>query len=362
MVDKTDDERDDDDDEYRLRAQRLFKALSDEITTVLVATNSVSVASHDIDFVFRPNSNMLYLCGCTKPYHLLILSRQDYTRRVVRGDDLHEFSSSLPTHTVAISFEKATFDAERDPVQRQIAKFSHEAFPCASIIYDLRLIKSPREIFQIRLACRATSSAMQGVDHVLQDSFATERLIARDIELGFTRNMADGRAFPTIVAFDEHAMELHHEPTHRRPGRRLLVDAGARVGYYSADMSRVWLCGLATEKDKRFLWMLSVVLEAHRAAVQACLPGNTQDDVERIARGVLESQCAVRLNFAERHARCPHYISHWVGLDVHDPGARTAQFETNMVLAVEPGLYIDGTGVRWEDTVRVDDVPEVLTA
>ena len=108
-------------------------------------------------------------------------------------------------------------------------------------------------------------------------------------------------------------------------------------------------------------WSLpaAALLAAQRAAIETCRPGMTQNDVETAARRVLEARSA-EIGIV---AHCPHHITHWIGLDTHDVGARTTRFERNMTLAVEPGLYIKawGVGIRIEDTVRVDDKPEVLT-
>jgi Xaa-Pro aminopeptidase len=50
-----------------------------------------------------------------------------------------------------------------------------------------------------------------------------------------------------------------------------------------------------------------------------------------------------------------HKIGHYLGLDVHDVGDYRRPLEPNMVLTVEPGIYIpkEGLGVRIEDDVVV---------
>ena len=50
-----------------------------------------------------------------------------------------------------------------------------------------------------------------------------------------------------------------------------------------------------------------------------------------------------------------HGVSHHLGLDVHDAGDRERPLEPNMVITVEPGLYIpeENLGVRIEDDVLV---------
>ena len=64
----------------------------------------------------------------------------------------------------------------------------------------------------------------------------------------------------------------------------------------------------------------------------------------------------------EKHPYYPHGTSHHIGLDVHDPG-NYGNFEENMVVTMEPGIYIPegsncdkkwwGIGIRIEDDILV---------
>jgi Xaa-Pro aminopeptidase len=51
----------------------------------------------------------------------------------------------------------------------------------------------------------------------------------------------------------------------------------------------------------------------------------------------------------------PHLASHFLGLDVHDSGNYDTPLQENMILTVEPGIYIpeESIGVRIEDNVLV---------
>ena len=111
----------------------------------------------------------------------------------------------------------------------------------------------------------------------------------------------------------------------------------------------------------QFQWMLAAVKQAHRVALEQCRPGKTQSDVEGAAQTTLAQICATHQIY-DSLGQCPHAVTHWVGLDVHDVGKRQLPFVKNMVLAVEPALYIRDIGVRWEDTVRITESGcEVLT-
>ena len=74
----------------------------------------------------------------------------------------------------------------------------------------------------------------------------------------------------------------------------------------------------------------------------------------------------------------PHYIGHWIGLDLHDTPQipRNTLLKRGMTVTIEPGLYIpatmnyppelQGTGIRIEDDIAVGNKetggPWVLTA
>jgi Xaa-Pro aminopeptidase len=60
-----------------------------------------------------------------------------------------------------------------------------------------------------------------------------------------------------------------------------------------------------------------------------------------------------------------HGLSHWLGMDVHDPGSYSRRLEPGMVLTVEPGVYIpaESLGIRIEDVVLVTrEGAEVLSS
>ena len=127
---------------------------------------------------------------------------------------------------------------------------------------------------------------------------------------------------------------------------------------------------------------------AHRAAVAACRPGGTVEEVHGeacravaeglVGMGVVHGPAEEVLAEKRHQAFYPHQTSHWLGLDTHDPGLyRDAdgpvRLEPGMVFTVEPGLYfapgscprvteLEGTGIRIEDDVLItEEGAEVLT-
>jgi Xaa-Pro aminopeptidase len=166
----------------------------------------------------------------------------------------------------------------------------------------------------------------------------------------------------------------------------VLVDAGAEYGLYNGDVTRTYPVGGRFEGAARDVY--EVVEAARAAAVDAVAPGRAVGDVHTAATRVLAEGLVSlgvlggnpdELVAAEAHKPFyPHQTSHWLGLDVHDPGDYAREgtsrlLEPGMVLTVEPGLYfrpdhpdtpkrLRGIGVRVEDDVAVTaDGCEVLT-
>jgi len=107
--------------------------------------------------------------------------------------------------------------------------------------------------------------------------------------------------------------------------------------------------------------MYTVVAEAQCAAIDACTPGTTGQDVDAAAREVIEA--------AGWGSQFAHGIGHGLGRDVHEQpfmgrAGVTSVLEAGMVVTIEPGIYVPGLGgVRIEDDILVTEgEPRVLSA
>jgi len=154
-------------------------------------------------------------------------------------------------------------------------------------------------------------------------------------------------AYTFVVAAGPNATIPHyfHNEAPLHDGDLVVIDAGAAVDRYAADVTRTFpISGTFTERQRE---VYSAVLEAQRAGLAAVRPGATLQTVDAAARRVLK-QAGLSRYFI--HATCHH-----VGLDVHDPGPR--ELRAGMTITVEPGVYIaeENLGVRIEDTVVVTD-------
>jgi len=136
-------------------------------------------------------------------------------------------------------------------------------------------------------------------------------------------------------------------------GDLLVIDAGAAVDRYAADVTRTFpVSGRFTPRQRE---LYGAVLKAQLAGIEAVRPGATIAEVDAAARGVLK-QAGLAQYFI-------HGTSHHVGLDVHDPGP--GELAAGMTITVEPGVYLpeERIGIRIEDVVLVTPQGrEVLSA
>ncbi|MEX0890820.1 MAG: aminopeptidase P N-terminal domain-containing protein [Gemmatimonadota bacterium] len=245
------------------------------------------------------------------------------------------------------------------------------------LLDELRLVKEPGEIAAIRAAAALTVAAFREAAAAVGPGVG-EWVVEAALESGFRSRGARGPAFPSIVAAGGNATVLHYVANDHvmRAGELVLVDAGARLGMYCADVSRTWAVGRV---DGARAELHAVVRAAHNAAVDAVRPGATVQELHALAALTLAEglvQLGVLAEVPEEAAEAdalrrfyPHRTSHWLGLDVHDVGDYVRGDEprplaAGMVLTIEPGLYIPaddeaapaglrGVGVRIEDDVLV---------
>ena len=263
----------------------------------------------------------------------------------------------------------------------------------------MRLVKDPEEVDRMRRAASVTVDAFGDLTAAIRPGVGEWELEAV-LDSGFRKRGAWGPAYPTIIASGPNACVLHYVSNDRtlEGGDLVLVDAGAELDLYSADITRTFPASGRFSDRQRSIY--DVVLRANRRALEAVRPGTTVAQVHREARdeliegllelGILEGAEEDVLESEAHKLFFPHQTSHWLGLDVHDVGdyscgSESRVLEPGMVLTVEPGLYFPpdvagvsrregeggdgvpadylGMGVRIEDDVLVTaDGHEVLTA
>jgi Xaa-Pro aminopeptidase len=232
-----------------------------------------------------------------------------------------------------------------------------EPIVVSGIVERLRAVKDAQEIEALERACRITARAFDLIAAEMAVG-ATELALARRLEQIFGELGAEDRAFDTIVGSGPHSAIPHHQPGPRRlqPGDLVVVDAGARIDGYHADMTRTFVVAAPQPWQEEIHGAVEV---AQARATEGYRAGAAAREIDSLARESIESA-----GFGERFT---HGLGHGVGLEIHEApmvGARsTGTISCDMAITVEPGVYLPGRGgVRIEDTLVVTDVgPRILT-
>jgi Xaa-Pro aminopeptidase len=228
----------------------------------------------------------------------------------------------------------------------------------SGVVAGFRETKDATEVKAIRKAVDVAQRAFNTVKDWIRPG-VTERAIAARLEYEMQVLGAQGPSFPSIVASGPNASLPHYEPGDRpvRVGEPVLIDWGARLGWYCSDLTRMYWPG---EPPTKFAEIYEIARQAHDRAIAAVKPGLTTQAVDRVARQFIE-----KAGYGKAFS---HGLGHGLGLQIHEPPwvrkVKDRVLKPGMVLTVEPGIYLAGVaGVRVEDDVLVTETGhEVLTS
>ncbi len=227
--------------------------------------------------------------------------------------------------------------------------------PTVDLCENIRAVKEECEIEYIAEACRIADKSLHDLMPFMKQG-VSEMDLVRELEYIMCKNGADKPSFTTMVLFGAKASQPHAVPSHDavlKEGDLILIDYGASYRGYLSDTTRTFVCGKADSKQEE---IYKRVLASQIEGVKASKSGNTTFNVDKVSRDLLEGD------------GCFTYgVGHGVGLEIHEQPfmRRTTSFplETNMIVTVEPGIYLPGWGgIRIEDTLCVkENEPLILT-
>ncbi len=217
------------------------------------------------------------------------------------------------------------------------------------LVERLRAVKDAGEIAAIRAAATLAREALaEFLPTVRADQ--TEFSLAARLEAALRVRGSEWHPFPTIVASGPRSALPHARTSERTVGRGewLLLDFGAQVDGYCADLTRTVLVGGRADERQRTVY--EVVQLAQRRAIENMHAGLSGREADALAREPITQR-----GFGEAFG---HSLGHGLGLEVHEgprlsPTAE-APLPVDAVVTVEPGIYLPGWGgVRLEDDVRL---------
>lgn len=240
----------------------------------------------------------------------------------------------------------------------QDAGLTVEWVPTEGVVESLREVKGPEELAAIRRALAFTEAVFAEVAAWLKPG-VTEQQVAWEIERRLREKGTASLAFSPIVAAGPNSARPHHQPGDYvlREEEPVIIDMGARVDGYCADLTRTLILGSPTP---RFQEIYRLVLEAQTRAQQGLRAG-----IESLAADALGREVIAQAGYGEAFG---HSLGHGVGLAVHEAPSlsfvkeRSTILKAGSVVTVEPGIYLTGWGgVRLENMVVIrEDGAEVL--
>ncbi|XP_044262173.1 xaa-Pro aminopeptidase 3 [Tribolium madens] len=418
--------------EFQERRQKLMEQISVYVNErnpamkqhlIVIPSATKQYMSDKIPYFFRQNTDFLYLTGCLEPDSCLVLATtapdQHCSTLFMREKDDHSelwdgprtgpdlapsvfgVDQSLPINELENylhSFFKSNnkFSLWYDfmnPVQIDVHKTMVDYLNFMRLkmwespkvfIHKQRLIKSPAEIALMQQSCDIGANSIVETIKASRPGINESQIFAK-VDYECRMQGAEYLAYPPVVAGGNRATTIHYINNNQivQEGEMVLMDAGCEFHGYSSDITRTWpINGRFTNSQRE---VYEVVLDVQKKLIQLCGNFPTLDSLfdsmcVLLGKGlqqigvipkILTNQALTRAAYQF----CPHHVSHYLGMDVHDTPliTRNIKIQPGMIVTVEPGVYINhkhqqlpkeflGLGVRIEDDVLITESgPVVLT-
>ncbi len=402
--------------EYKRRRKHLMQIMGEDAVAILPAA-LVRMRNRDAEFQFRQDSDFHYITGFDEPEAVAVLvpgrDHGEYILFCRENDKKMETwnglragqDGAIEKHAADDSFpiddiddilpgllenkEKVYYTMGVRPdfdqliikwvnrLREQSRMGIHTPSEFVSLdhqLHDMRLYKSAAEIKVMRKAAEISAKA-----HIKAMQFCKPGVYEYQLEAELLHTfMHEGARFPaysSIVGGGKNGCILHYVENGDtlKNGDLVLIDAGAEVECYAADISRTFPVNGKYSKEQRALY--DIVLAAQLTAIEQVKPGNHWNDPHEAAIkvitqglidvGILKGKLETNIKKETYKNFYMHRTGHWLGMDVHDVGDYKVEdewrvLEPGMVLTVEPGLYIsadhDKVAKKWHNIgIRIED-------
>jgi Xaa-Pro aminopeptidase len=206
----------------------------------------------------------------------------------------------------------------------------------------IRRTKTKEEIKRISNSCRIVSRVMKEIPNIVKVGMK-ERDLAAEIDKRMRIYGADASAFPTIVATGKNSANPHYAAGDGiiKKGEFVLVDFGCKARNYCSDVTRTFVIGTKSDKQKEILETCKLM---QKEIISMLKPGVKLEDLQKKANSISE----------KKYSKMLHWFGHSLGIEVHDPSGKAENLEEGVVLTIEPAIYLPGFGgVRIEDDVLI---------
>ena len=407
--------------EFHKSRREALRASMPKNSAAVFFANPIRNRSNDVDFQYSQNTNFYYLSGYLEPDAVLVIFKEPRTFDGVATDELlfvqqrdpkselwtgkrlggdgakkqlgfnvvyngiewKEFGINWKTlDEIFVEYPDLPNDTKFGKADlADLVKYFNESISASekeinrtgvlSMMGKLREKKLPEEIVLLQ---KAVDITIEGFTEMIKRVYPgmKEYEAQAVIEFHAKKNGAEYMGYPSICGGGENACVLHYTFNRKelQASEMLLVDMGAEYHGYTADITRtIPVDGKFSEEEAA---IYNLVLKAQNAGIEACKKSADFRAAHRIAYEIIAKglvELGIISNESDASKYFMHGTSHYLGLDVHDPGTYTS-LQPGVVMTVEPGIYIaNGSpcdkkwwdiGIRIEDDILVTDGEPII--
>lgn len=378
--------------QYKKRRTKLYEQLG-RIGKLILFSGFEINRSADDNYPFSVNRNFYYLTGInqhdsylvvdlrTRRETLYILDNdpklarwignfltQEEAKKISQVENIascnrknflnHAFDTKLLFLDLEASKTKATFSY--GTYFMQMAKELNPSIAYKDVydeIIKLRAKKDKDEIKATSKAIECTKLALEEVMKKLPSLKEEQEAQALFEERIYALNHATP-AFITICGSGVNSTVLHYHENNSplKEDSVVLMDLGARIDFYNADITRTYPTSGKFSPMARKIYQ--IVLDCNKKIIELAKPGIALIELQKFTIDFLAKECLkakLIKNYDEIHDVYFHGVSHHLGLDVHDPMSRKGILQVGNIISDEPGLYFEKLkiGVRIEDDLLI---------
>lgn len=395
---------------HRDRREAVRQQMPDNSVAIIFSA-PVRNFANDVDYQYHQNPNFYYLTGNLEPNSILIITKNKvdidgkksneflfvqnrnpfaevWTGRRLGKDGAEKllgfsavFSSSV-FDSSSINFRNFEFvlilpypegvvadKYDADDLSGLIETFKTKApdlknplddYTLRKILAGLRSVKQEEEMKLMRKAIDITVEA-----HIEMMKTSEPGLHEFEVQAAgeyvFKKNGSEYVGYPSICGGRENGCVLHYTTNRKKLSGSdlILLDMGAEYHGYTADVTRTFPMNGKFSPEQKAIYEL--VLQGQDSGIAKCKAGNSFNAPHAAATDAI-AEGLIRLGIIKDKKEVTKYFmhktSHYLGLDVHDPGTYTTLKPGN-VITVEPGIYIaegsDCDKKWWNIGVRIED-------
>lgn len=303
--------------------------------------------------------------------------RRGSSSAATKAGNILNYLSPPSTTSLDLFAKKSDFDA--------VVKLLGDTRKCHSLAREVERLRFKKSLNEVRVMKRAGWASGEAMAETM--GFVRPGVSEAQLQAVFEYNCglrgSQRPAYVPVVASGANALTIHYVNNDRLvgPDQLVCIDAGGELDGYASDITRAFPSNAdgvfsAPQRD-----LYTAVLNVLKACTALATESQcyTLADLHRRSVDFLRQelkQIGFQLHGGTlERILYPHYIGHWLGIDLHDCASveRTTRLESGVVVTIEPGVYVPyddafpkhfhGIGIRVEDDIAVmEDTNLVLSS